>query len=372
MFPVLERKTYLNSCSYGALAVQVRDALGQYLDARDEKGSDWDWWVTQNERMRLAMAEFLGASADEIAITTSASAGINALASALPFDDSRDKVVISDFEFPTNGQIWEAQRPRGARVVRVPAENGYIPAENFAAAIDERTRLVAVTNVCFRNGAKLDVTAIAALARAAGAMIMVDGYQALGSMQFEVAKAGVDFVAGGNLKYLLGTAGMGFLYVRRELIESLQPTVTGWFAQENIGAMDHTRHQPARSARRFESGTPPVPNSYAAEAGIRILQDVGMANVEERIVSLVDRVISKAQNAGYRIITPREPDRRGAMVNIACTDAARMVVELEEAGIVTSCRDDALRVSLHFYNDERDVEHLFTELSRREALIQRA
>lgn len=371
MFPVFRRKTYLNSCAYGALSLPVREAFGKYLDAREEKGSDWDWWVMQNERIRGAMAEFLGATADEIAITTSASAGINAIASALDFGGSRNKVVISDFEFPTNGQIWYAQSGRGARVVRVPAVDGYIEADRFAEAIDERTRLVAVTNVCFRNGAKLDVMAIAALARSAGAMIMVDGYQSLGSMRFDVVNAGIDFLVGGNLKYLLGTAGIGFLYVRRELTESLQPTVTGWFAQENIGAMDHTRNQPARSARRFESGTPPVPNTYAAEAGIRILQDVGMANVEDRISRLVNMVVTRAQEAGYRIITPLAPERRGAMINIACTDAGQMVARLDEAGVVASFRDSALRVSLHFYNDEADIDRLFAELGRHEALIQR-
>jgi selenocysteine lyase/cysteine desulfurase len=372
LFPILARKTYLNSCSYGALATSVREAFLSYLDTRDSKGSDWDWWVAQNENIRQAMAGFLGASTDEIAITTSASAGINSLASALDFHGRRNKVVISDFEFPTNGQIWNAQAARGATVVRVPAVDGFIPLERFADAIDEDTLLVAVANVCFRNGAKLDVAGIAELAREKGAMILVDGYQALGSMQFDVKKAGIDFLVGGNLKYLLGTAGIGFLYVRRPLIESLQPTVTGWFAQENIGAMDHTRHRPAPNARRFETGTPPVPNAYAAAAGIRILSDVGMAHVEARINTLVDSVIERANDAGYRLVTPLEPERHGPMVNIVSSDAERLVAELEERGVVASCRDNALRVSLHFYNDDRDVDHLFTELRRRSKLIRRA
>lgn len=368
---MLQRKTYLNSCSYGALATPVRNAFQQYLDARDEKGSDWDWWVLQNERIRSAMAEFLGATTDEVAITTSASAGINSLASAMNFDGPRDKIVISDFEFPTNGQIWHAQSARGARVVRVPAINGYIQPESFADAIDEQTLLVAVTNVCFRNGARLDVAAIAELARRTGAMILVDGYQSLGSMQFDVMNASIDFLVGGNLKYLLGTAGIGFLYVRQQLIESLRPTMTGWFAQENIGAMDHTRNQPARNARRFETGTPPVANTYAAEAGIRILQGVGMENVESRIESLIEAIILRAQEAGYRIITPLAPERHGAMINIACSDAERMVARLEDVNVVASCRDSALRVSPHFYNNEEDIDRLFAELAQNEVLIER-
>lgn len=371
LFPVLQQKTYLNSCSYGALATPVREAFEQYLDSRDRDGSDWEWWVTKNESIRQAMADFLGATNDEIAITASASAGINSVASALDFQGRRKKVVISDFEFPTNGQIWDAQTVRGAEITRVPAAGGYIPLENFAQAIDKNTLLVAVTNVCFRNGARLDVTGIAELARRNGAMILVDGYQALGSVQFDVADVDIDFLVGGNLKYLLGTAGIGFLYVRRQLIESLKPTVTGWFAQQDIGAMDHTANRPAMNARRFESGTPPVPNCYAAEAGIRLLLEIGMPQVEARIRMLVQTVIDRARQAGYRIVTPVEPERHGAMVSIACTDAERVVALLQENDVVASCRNGALRISLHFYNNEQDIDSLFTGLSRHAKLIER-
>lgn len=370
-FPLLRKKTYLNSCSYGALATSVRDSFLQYLDARDSKGSDWDWWVMQNVEARSSIAGFLGVEEGEVAVTTSASAGINSLASALQFKGRRNKIVISDFEFPTSGQIWYAQAARGARIVRVPAADGFIDSESFAAAIDEETLLVAVTHVCFRNGAKLDVAAIAKLAHSKGAMILVDGYQSLGALQFDPAKYGIDFLVGGCLKYLLGTAGIGFLYVRKNLIGSLNPTVTGWFAQEDIGAMDHTRNVPSRTARRFESGTPPVPNTYAAAAGIRILQSVGMANVENRIMALSNAAIAKVQEAGYRINTPLTTNRRGPMLNIACNDAPRLVTELDHAGIVTSCRDNALRVSLHFYNNTSDIDHLMAELKKHEVLIKR-
>jgi selenocysteine lyase/cysteine desulfurase len=285
-FPVFEKKAYINSCSYGALAVDVRDAVQRYLQDRLDRGCDWDYWVACNEAARGAVARLLGAEPGEIAVTTSASAGINSVASALRFDQGRHKIVISDYEFPTDAQIWYAQQLRGAEVVRVPETDGYIPVENFAAAIDEQTRLVAVTQVCFRNGARLDIPAIAALARERGALFMVDGYQGFGTMPFAVHEAGVDFAVGGNVKYLLGTAGVGFLYVRQALIEQLVPTVTGWFAQEDIFAMDTTRYDPARSARRFETGTPPVVNIYAAVAGLNILEEVGLGPIHARIGEL--------------------------------------------------------------------------------------
>src|ERR1700722_12294387 len=180
-FPVLERKTYLNSGSYCALANEGRAAFEAYLEDRLLVGANWDLWITKNEAVRSLTASLLRALPDEIAVTASVSAGLNALASALDFSGPRNKVVVSDFEFPTNAQIWHAQEPRGARVVHVPRDaSGYIPAEQFAAAIDESTQLVAITHVCFRNGAKLEIPKIVRLARAKGARVLLDCYQSVG------------------------------------------------------------------------------------------------------------------------------------------------------------------------------------------------
>src|SRR5580698_5379506 len=276
-FPVLERKTYLNSGSYCALANEVRAAFESYMEDRLLVGANWDVWITKNESVRALVAQLLNASSDEIAVTASVSAGINALASALDFSGPRNKVVISDFEFPTNAQIWHAQEPRGAKVVHVPrAADGYIPLEHFERAIDANTQLVAITHVCFRNGAKLDIPGIVRLARAKGSRVLLDCYQSVGSLDIDVKALDVDFAAGGMLKYLLGTAGIGFLYVRDSFTNSLLPTHTGWFAQADIGAMDIDANDPAPNARRFEAGTPAVPNCYAAEAGLKMIAEVGM------------------------------------------------------------------------------------------------
>jgi selenocysteine lyase/cysteine desulfurase len=361
-FPVLEQKTYLNSCSYGALAIDVMEAFQRYLDDRLEKGTDWNYWVERNECVRSAVADFLGAKPDEIAVTTSASAGINSVASSLDFDQPRNKVVISDFEFPTNAQIWYAQERRGARVVRVPETDGYIPVENFEAAIDEETLIVAITQVCYRNGARLDIPAIAEIARNKGALLLVDGYQGLGTFDFDVNRTGADFVVGGMLKYLLGTAGIGFLYVRDALIEKLVPTTTGWFAQADIFAMDATRYDPSPTARRFETGTPPVPNCYAAEAGLKILSEVGMPTIASRIMELTGTIISESRKAGYTLAVPESAERHGALITLRTHDENALVAALENQGIVTSSRFGNLRISPHFYNNEDDIEVLFRAL----------
>jgi selenocysteine lyase/cysteine desulfurase len=362
-FPVLERKTYLNSGSYCALADSVKEAINNYMDDRLLVGANWDVWVMKNEAVRSLMAQVLRAAPDEIAVTASASAGINALASAFDFKGRRNKVVISDFEFPTNAQIWHAQELRGARVVHVPRDaSGYIPLEHFARAIDEETQLVAVTHVCFRNGAKLDIAGIVKLAHAKGAKVLLDCYQAVGAMTIDVKKLDVDFAVGGMLKYLLGTAGLGFLYVRNELIPDLTPTNSGWFAQANITAMDITANRPSATARRFEAGTPAVVNCYAVEAGLKIILEVGTDAIEERVKYLTRLYMDRLQEIDWPGITPREDERHGPMICVRAKQVAQLFARLTQQDIVTSFRDDNLRATFHFYNSEKDVDAIVQAL----------
>jgi selenocysteine lyase/cysteine desulfurase len=362
-FPVLERKTYLNSGSYCALADTVKAAINNYMDDRLLVGANWDVWVMKNESVRSLMAQVLRAEPDEIAVTASASAGINALASALDFTGKRNKVVISDFEFPTNAQIWHAQELRGAEVVHVHRDaHGYIPLEHFEKAIDEETQLVAVTHVCFRNGAKLDIAGIVKLAHAKGAKVMLDCYQAVGSMTVDVERLDVDFAVGGMLKYLLGTAGLGFLYVRKELIPALTPSNSGWFAQANITAMDITANRPSPTARRFEAGTPAVVNCYAVEAGLKLILEVGTDVIEERVKYLTRLYMDRLEEIEWPSITPREDDRHGPMVCVRANQVAQLFARLTQQDIVTSFRDDNLRATFHFYNNEKDVDALVEAL----------
>jgi selenocysteine lyase/cysteine desulfurase len=362
-FPLLARKTYLNSGSYCALANEVKAAFEAYMEDRLLVGANWDVWVMKNEAVRSLTATLLHASPDEIAVTASVSAGLNALASAFDFSGPRNKVVVSDFEFPTNAQIWHAQETRGARVVHVPrAADGYIPLEQFEKAIDERTQLVAITHVCFRNGAKLDIPGIVKLARAKGARILVDCYQSVGSMDIDVKAWDVDFAVGGMLKYLLGTAGIAFLYVRDSLVRELLPSNSGWFAQEQITAMDITANRPSPSARRFEAGTPPVVNCYAAEAGLKVLLGVGTPAIEKRVYALTRRCQQALADLGWPSVTPTENERRGATVAIPSHDSARLTAELMKRDIVASYRDDNVRASFHYYNNDHDVDTLIAAL----------
>jgi selenocysteine lyase/cysteine desulfurase len=369
-FPVFEQRVYINRCSQGALSDSVRDAYRRYLDDWDEHGAPWEYWVGQLDAARTSIAGLIKASEDEVAVTTSLSAGVSALASGLRFDQGRDKVVVSNFEFPTIGQIWHAQERRGVRIEHVPAEaDGTIPLERFEAAIDEQTALVAVTHVCFRNGSRLDVEAVARLAHERGALVLVDAFQTVGSLPVDVRALGCDFLAAGVLKYLLGSAGLAFFYCRRELVEGIQPTATGWFADQNIFEMDIHDYSPAPTARRFEAGTPPIPPIYAAIAGIELMQEIGIAETEAHVRELNALLRDGLDKLGATVVTPREPERSGALVCVRSSDVNGLVATLEAEGIVTSSRDDNLRISAHCYNTADDVGAVLDALARNRELI---
>jgi selenocysteine lyase/cysteine desulfurase len=367
-FPIFERLTYINSCSQGALSDSVRAAYGDYLTGWDERGAPWEYWVERAETARATFARFVGGASDDVAVTTSLSAGVSPLASAIDFT-ARPKVVISDFEFPTIGQIWHAQELRGAEVVHVHADGAEIPVERFDEAIDEQTAVVSIAAVCYRNGSRLAVEEIAKIAHERGALVVLDAYQAIGTYPLDVAELGVDVLAAGVLKYLLGSAGLGFMWTRPGLSEQLLPTQTGWFADQNIFEMDITDYSPSPTARRFQSGTPPVPAIYAGIAGLELMEEIGVAETRAHVSALNERLIGGVDELGGVVVTPRDPEKRGALVCVRSTDAPQLVATLGDAGIVTSERDGNLRVSAHAYNTEEDIDEVLAALARHRHLI---
>lgn len=370
-FPILAHTTYLNSCSQGALSHRVRRAYEEYLDGWDERGAEWEHWVERAEAARGAFARLLHAVPDEVAVTTSVSQGVSAIVSALPFErGGRTRIVVSEHEFPTVGQIAHAQELRGAEVVHVtPEADGSIPVERFAEAIDERTALVCCTTVSYRTGHRHDVAAIAAVARERGALVLADSYQAVGAIDLDARALGADFVTGGTVKYLLASAGLGFLYVRRELLPQLLPTQTGWFADEDIFRMDISDYSPHATARRFDAGTPPVPNIYGGVAGMSLIEEVGPPAIEAHVSGLATRLLEGLGELGATVVTPLDPARRGPLVCVRSTDANALVAELAAERIVASERDDNLRIALHLYNGEGDVDTVLAALARRRHLL---
>ncbi|HEY5030074.1 MAG TPA: aminotransferase class V-fold PLP-dependent enzyme [Candidatus Angelobacter sp.] len=360
-FRIFQRKIYLNSCSQGALSDAVQSGIEDYIASWHAQGSPWEVWVDQYEAARTAFAQFINASPDEVAIVTSASAGINSIASALNFRE-RKKVVMGEFEFPTMGHIWLAQRARGADVQFVAAEGNCIPAANYEKMVDRNTLIVPLTHVCFKNGFRSQVSAITQIAHRAGALVMLDDYQDCGTRPVDVKAMDLDFYVTGTLKYLLGPPGMAFMYVRKELISSLVPTITGWFAQKNPFAFDPQTIDLSPTARRFESGSPSVPNAYAAVPGFQLLREIGMENVAGHIKKLTQSLLTCALDLGIRTKTPAHS--AGPLVVLQSKDSDLLVKMLAESDIVASNRHDGLRIAFHVYNTMDDVKAVVDVLKK--------
>ncbi len=360
-FPIFERLVYINSCSQGALSDAVQDAYAQYLRDWEEKGAPWEYWVEREEAARAAFARLINAEPDEVAVTTSLSAGVSALASGLRYG-ARSKIVLTDLEFPTVGQIWHAQESRGARVVHAHPDE-------FDQVIDEDTAVVSITHVSYRTGELIDAKRVAELAHKQGALVLLDAYQSAGSIPIDVKELEVDFLAAGTVKYLLGSAGLAFFYCRRELWDRAWPTATGWFADQDIFQMDAWDYSPSPTARRFQSGTPPIPSIYAGIAGIDLVQEIGIEETREHVQGLNAHLVAGVEELGGTLATPKKRHRRGALICVKSTDVKELVTALGRWGIVTSERDGNLRISAHAYNSLEDMEVVLEGLARHRQLL---
>jgi selenocysteine lyase/cysteine desulfurase len=361
-FPVFERKVYVNSCSQGALSDAVRAAYEEYLDGWDENGAEWQFWVERAEAIRGRFAGLLEVAPDEVALQTSVSAAVSALVSSLDFAGRRNRIVISVNEFPAIGQIAHAQELRGAEVVHVAPDP-----EGYAAAVDERTALVCSTFVSYRTGRVHDVEAIYGIAREAGALMLVDAYQGAGVLPLR-ARAVADVLVGGTVKYLLASAGLAYMYVDQRFrgVRDNVPTQTGWFADEDIFEMQIERYRPHPSARRYDAGTPPVPNIYGGLAGVGLILETGVPEIQQHVAGLAERLIEGCAELDAHIVVP---EGRGPLVCIRSTDAPALVAALAADDIVASERDSNLRVSLHLYNTEEDVDAVLAALARNRELL---
>jgi selenocysteine lyase/cysteine desulfurase len=352
-FRIFQSKIYLNTCSQGALSDAAESGFDDFIESWHEQGSPWETWVERYEEARTAFASFINATPDEVAIVISVSAGINGVASALQFRE-RNKVVMGEFEFPTMGQAWLGQRVRGADVQFAQAQGNSISLAAYEKLIDSKTLVVPLTHICFKNGFRTHVSAIRQTAHDAGALVMLDDYQDCGTRPVDVKAMNLDFYVSGTLKYLLGPPGLAFLYVRKELIPSLAPTVTGWFGQANPFAYNPQHFELSPTARRFESGSPSVPNVYGAVPGFRMLQEIGMERVASHVEKLAQALMNRTRELGVLTKTPAES--AGPLVVLQCCDSARLLQVLAQNGIVASGRFDGLRISFHVYNTLDDVD----------------
>ena len=352
--PLLASCIPMNNCSQAPQTDATRAAAEQYLDSWNRSGMDWDAWMAEVALAKDAFAKLIGAAPSDVAVFGSVSAAASAVASALDLDGERRRIVVSGMEFPGVAHVWLAQGRRGAQVCHVAVHNEGDPLA-YDALINKGTALVSACHGWYLNGFVQDVARIAARARAVGALSFVDAYQTLGVVPVNVRDLGVDFLATGTLKFLMGVPGIAFLYVRPEIVESLRPTATGWFGRVEPFAFSPTLDW-SPNASRFDAGTPPVMNAYIARAGMEIINEVSPASIRAWHEVLARRLIDGGRARGLVLHGTDDVSHKTATTAFVVPDSHAVEAAMRARGVLPSARGEVIRLAPHFYTTLDDVD----------------
>lgn len=361
-FPILERTTYLVSNSLGAMPRAVPERLAEYAQAWAEHGvRAWarGWWempVTVGDEI----APLIGADRREVAMVPNVTIGQAAILSAFEYTPPRDAIVMTALDFPSVRYVYEQLATRlGARLVVVPSDDGItIDTDRLLSAIDERTRLVAVSHVIFRSAYVMDVGAICRRAHEVGAMVSLDAFHAVGVMPVDVKAIGADFLTGGVLKWLCGGPGGCFLYASREASRQLAPALTGWQAHARPFAFEPEMEY-ADDAFRWLNGTPVIPALYAASEGPRIVRRAGVDAIRAKSIRQTSRLVELADDRGYTVNAPRDAARRGGTVAVDVPHAYEVAQALLANDVLVDYRPGAgIRIAPHFYTKDEEIERV--------------
>lgn len=356
-FPLLDRYVYFNACSLGPLPRRGAAALERYASDWLLKGTPvwYSDWLPLLGRFRERVAELLHAPAGSTAIAPSVSTALGSLASGLPLPEGRKKVLIGALDFPTIGHQW-LSRPE-FDVEFVPSHDGRtIPPEAFAERIDRDTALVVTTHLYYTTGYLQDVRAIADAAHASGALCLIDGYQTCGCVTLDVEAMDCDAFVGGCLKWLSGGPGNAFMYVRPELIPQVEPKGTGWFATKDPFSFTLQELVFADDARRLETGTWAVGCHYAGLAGLELVLEVGVADIQERLRDLTGRILERCLEAGVGTFTPTERERRCGIVTLESQHPEEVESKLHASGVIVDSRPGRVRLSPHWCVTDDELE----------------
>ncbi|GAC1541443.1 MAG: aminotransferase class V-fold PLP-dependent enzyme [Vulcanimicrobiaceae bacterium] len=361
-FPTLATATYLVSHSMGAPPLAARDALASYWTAWAERGPEaWETWLPEIAAIADGLGRLIGAPSGCVSLVPNVSLAQAIVASSLAFTPDRDEVVIEALQFPTVTYVWKSWERYGARVVVVPSADGRtMSTDRICTAITERTAVVSLSHAAYVSGAVIDVAAIQARARDAGALFVLDAYQTTGILPYDVLALDVDVVVGGSHKWLGGGPGCGFLYVRPGLRERLSPAVTGWMAHEHPFAFAPAPIALAAGAHRYDSGTPTVPGYLVARAGHETVAEIGLATIRSHNIRLTERLIAGAHARGFTVPTPLAAARRSGWIGMDFPDAQRTTEALVARRVFVDYRPGCgIRVSPHFYTDDDDIDAFF-------------
>ncbi len=368
-FPILETSTYLVNHSLGAMPQGVYDRLQAYADQWATRGvRAWSegWWTSAVD-VGNVLGRLMNAPHDSVVMHQNVSVIQSMIANALDFSGARNKVVYTDQNFPSNMYVWEGFRRLGAQIEVVASQGeGIVPTEALLAAIDEQTLIVPISMVCFRNSFLQDVQAVCDRAREVGALVLLDTYQALGTVPIDVQALGVDMLCGGSVKWLCGGPGAGYLYMRPELMDSMHSRVTGWAAHEDPFAFEEGPQHYAKGPMGWMHGSPGVPCYLAAQEGYELVHQVGVQAIRDWSIRLNDRLAESLRDKGFHIFGPQKAQQRGGTVTVGLTEdenGPAFVRALAERNILIDNRPGAgLRISPHFYTLEEELDELVDAL----------
>jgi kynureninase len=359
-FPIVETCTYLVSHSLGAMPTRARAYLQAFADQWDERGvRAWHegWWEIGRETGNL-LAPILGVPRDTVTMHQNATVAQSIVGSCFSFDGPRNRIVLQDLDFPTNHYLFEGFRRYGAEIVYVKSDSTVrAPLDRLIESIDDRTMLVPLSLVLFRSACLQDVQPVVEQAHRVGAHVVLDVYQAVGTVPMNLTELGVDFAVGGSVKYLCGGPGAGYLYVRPDLINRLRPSVVGWAGHVAPFGFETGAIRYAEGIERFQSGTPNVPALASARAGYEIVAEIGVPAIREKSLALTRRLMDAARDRGWRLNTPDRDAERGGSVVIDVPQADRATDELLRRQILVDYRPGAgIRLAPHFYSSEADID----------------
>jgi kynureninase len=365
-FPIVETCTYLVSHSLGAMPRRTAEYLREYADTWATRGVQaWHegWWEIGRETGNL-LAPILGVKPNTISMHQNVTVTQGIIASCFRYDAPRRKIVMSDLEFPSNHYLFEGFRRYGAEIVYVPSPDAIrVDMQRLVDAIDERTILVPLSLVLFKSAFITDVRAVIEKAHRVGAHVIVDVYQAAGTVPMDLDAWNADFAVGGSVKWLCGGPGAGYLYVRPDLAATLQPGLIGWAAHESPFAFATGAARLAGNPERFQSGTPNVPALYAARGGYEVVREIGVDAIRQRSLALTRRLIEGARAAGFRLNTPLADHERGGSVIVDVPDGEAVANELLRRNVIVDYRPGAgIRIAPHFYNTDEEVDHAMRTL----------
>ena len=367
-FPILEKTTYLVSNSLGPMPRTVPEKLAEYArDWGDLGVKAWNrgWWEMPVE-VGNEIAPLINAGDGEIVMMPNVTIAQTAVLSAIDFPRERDTVVMTELDFPSVRYAFAEMAQRlGARVVVVKSDDGIsIDQERLLAAIDERTRLVAVSHVLFRSAYLMDADAICKRAHEVGALVSLDSFHAVGIVPVDVKRSKVDFLTGGVLKWLCGGPGACFLYISSVLRDRLKPALTGWQAHARPFAFEEMMEF-TTGAFRWLNGTPVIPALYAAAEGPRILRRAGVPAIREKSIRLTSRLIALADERGFQVNAPRDPAQRGGTVALDVPHGYEVTQHLLSRNILVDYRVGAgIRIAPHFFTKEDELEEAIFEIDQ--------